>query len=166
MIVVVGPDTTAPPASDMLGDMGAAAGADAVAHDAPMRETSARRAATPRGRALPRTAVSAGGAPLAKRPTARVVAEVPPAPGREMTMLEVTHTLQHLMAQATRDTTQITATQTVPEEHAKQIDENAAKSRMLNQVGQARKADIKKAFTTVEQNDVKIKSVCWVCRQP
>ena len=103
--MVVGADTTAPPASDMPGDMGAAAGAEAVAPDAPMRETSARRAATPRGRALPPTAAGAGASPPAKRPTARVVAEVPPAPGREMTMQEVTHTLQHLMAQATHDTT-------------------------------------------------------------
>ena len=63
--MVVGADTTAPPASDMPGDMGAAAGAEAVAPDAPMRETSARRAATPRGRALPPTAVGAGGSPPA-----------------------------------------------------------------------------------------------------
>ena len=68
-----------------------------------------------------------------------------------MTMQEVTHTLQHLMAQATHDTTWITATQTVLKEHAKQIDENAAKSRMFNQVGHAMKADIKMAFTTVEK---------------
>jgi len=76
-----------------------------------------------------------------------------------MTMQEVLHTLQHLMAQATHDTTWITATQTVLEEHAKQIDENAAKSRVLYQVVQAMKADIKMAFTAVERNDVKIKSV-------
>ena len=114
--MVVGADTTALPASDMPRDMGTAAGAEAVAPDEPMRETSARRAATPRGRALLPTAVGAGGSPPAKRPTARVVAEVPPAPGREMTLQEVTHTLQHLMAQATHDTT---ATQTVLEEHVK-----------------------------------------------
>ena len=76
-----------------------------------------------------------------------------------MTMQEVTHSLQHLMAQATHDTTWITAAQTVLEDHAKQIDENAVKSRMLNKLGQAMKADIDRAFATVEENDVQIKSV-------
>ena len=86
-------------------------------------------------------------------------ATVPPAPSREMTLQEVPHSLQHLMAQATHDTAWIATTQTVLEDHAKLIDENATKSRMLNQVGQAMKADINKAFATVEDNDVKIKSV-------
>ena len=39
------------------------------------------------------------------------------------------------MAQATHDTTWITATQNVLEDHAKLIDENAVKSRMHNQIG-------------------------------
>ena len=45
------------------------------------------------------------------------------------------------------------------EDHAKLIDEGSAKARMLNQVGVAMKADINRAFATVEENDIKIKSV-------
>ena len=52
-----------------------------------------------------------------------------------MTMQEVTHPLQHLMAQATHDTAGITTTQTVLEGHAKVIDENAAKSRCSTRLG-------------------------------
>ena len=152
--MLVGADTTVatvPPAAAGMGiDV-----AVPIAPDALMRATSARRAGTPRGCAVPAT----GGFPPAKRPTARVAAEVPPAPSREMTMQEVTHSLQHLMAHAMQDTTWIGITQTVLEDHAKLIDENATKSRMLNQVGQAIKADINKAFATVEDNDIKIKSV-------
>ena len=76
-----------------------------------------------------------------------------------MTMQEVTHSLQHFMAQATHDTTWINATQTVLEDHAELIDENTVKSKVFNQVGQAMKADINKAFATVEENDIKIKTV-------
>lgn len=71
--------------------------------DAMMRATSARRAGTPRGRAAPPTEAGLG-SPPAKRSAARVNAEVPPAPSREMSMQEVTHALQHLMAQAAHDT--------------------------------------------------------------
>ena len=99
--MVVGAETTAPPAPRMPGDVGAAV-AEADAPDAPMRVTSACRSATPRGRGLTPTAVGMGGSPPAKRPTARTAADVPPAPSRKMTMQEVAHSLQHLMAQATR----------------------------------------------------------------
>ena len=74
-------------------------------------------------------------------------------------MQEVTHSLQHLMAQATHDTAWITTTQALLEDHAKLIDEDSAKARMLDQVGIAMKADINWAFAIVEENDIKIKSV-------
>lgn len=98
------------------------------------RATSARRAGTPRGRAAPPTE-GGSGSPPAKRSAARVSAEVPPAPSREMSMQEVTHTLQHLMAQAAHDTLWIDSTQVAIEDHAKLIDANAAKTKMLNQIG-------------------------------
>ena len=86
-----------------------------------------------------------------------------------MTMLEVTHSLQHLMAQATHDTAWITTTQTLLEDHAKLIDEGSAKAQILNQVGIAMKAEINRAFATVGENDIKIKSVikdlCAVTQQ-
>ena len=102
--MVVGADATVasvPPAVPPAPAGGASSAAEA--QDALMRSTSARRAGTPRGRAAPPSDVGVG-SPPAKRPAARVNAEVPPAPSREMTMQEVTHTLQHLMAQATHDT--------------------------------------------------------------
>ena len=127
IIMVVGAETIAP-FDGMLAAVAQAAGVP----DVPMQETSRRRSATPRGRALS-PAVGTGGSPLAKRPQQRITAEVPPAPNREMTMQEVTHSLQHLMAQATHDTAWITTTQTLLEDHAKLIDEGSAKARMLNQ---------------------------------
>ena len=152
--MAVGAETIAP-ADGMLAAVAQAAGVP----DAPMHETSRRRSATPSGRALSPTAVGTGGSPLAKRPQQRITAEVPPAPNREMTMLEVTHSLQHLMAQATHDTAWITTTQTLLEDHAKLIDEGSAKAQILNQVGIAMKAEINRAFATVGENDIKIKSV-------
>ena len=122
--MAVGANTTAasvPPASNTPG----AASAEPIAPDALMRATSARRAATPRGRAVPATEVGMGGSPPDKRPAARVAADVPPAPSREMMLQEVTHSLQHLMPQATHDTTWITTTHAVFEDHAKLIDDNA-----------------------------------------
>ena len=151
--MVVGAETIAP--SD---EMPAAVAQAAGVPDVPTQETSRHRSATPRGRALS-PAVGTGGSLLAKRPQQRITAEVPPAPNREMTMQEVTHSLQHLMAQASHDTAWITTTQTLLEDHAKLIDKGSAKARMLNQVGIAMKADINRACATVEKNDIKIKSV-------
>jgi hypothetical protein len=152
----------------MPGAVAQAAGQAAAVHDVPMQETSRRRSATPRGRALS-PAVGTGGSPLAKRSRQRITAEVPPAPNREMTIQEGTHSLQHLMAQATHDTAWITTTQTLLEDHAKLIDEGSAKAQILNQVGIAMKAEINRAFATVGENDIKIKSVikdlCAVTQQ-
>ena len=92
---------------------------------APMQGTPARRAETPRGRALSPTVVGTGGSPRSKRPVPRTAAAVPPAPGREMTMQEVTHSLQHIMAQQTHDTEWITTTKAHLEDHAELIDDNA-----------------------------------------
>jgi hypothetical protein len=72
-------------------------------------------------------------------------------------MKEVTHTLQHLMAQAAHDTKWIDSTQAAIEDHAKLIDDNAAKSKMLNQIGHQLRSDINKALATVETNDIAMK---------
>ena len=121
-----------------------------------MRTTSARRAGTPRGRVAPPTDIGMG-SPPAKRSAARVNAEVPPAPSREMSMQEVTHTLQHLMAQAAHDTLWIDNTQMAMEDHAKLIDLNAGKSKMLNQIGHQLRSDLNQSMTLIESNDIAIK---------
>ena len=76
-----------------------------------------------------------------------------------MTTQEVTHSLQHFIAQESHDKAWITTTQTLLEDHAKLIDEGSAKARIRNQVGIAMKADINRAFATVEENYIKIRSV-------
>ena len=47
--------------------------------------------------------VSAGASPVAKRSSARQIAPVPPAPGRDMTAAELTHCFQQVMAQSQMD---------------------------------------------------------------
>ena len=76
-----------------------------------------------------------------------------------MTLQEVTHSLHHLMAQASHDTKWIPKTQILLKDHTKLIDDNSAKARMLNQVVIAIKADINRALHIVEEKDIKIKSV-------
>ena len=67
--------------------------------------------------------------------------------------------MHHLMAQATHDTKWIDNTQAALEDHAKLIDENAAKSKMFNPIGHQLRSYINKAFATVETNDIAIKGV-------
>ena len=58
--------------------------------------------ATP-GPATTTRSAPAGASPVAKRPAARQIAPVPPAPGRDMTAAELTHCLQQVMAQSAND---------------------------------------------------------------
>ena len=74
-------------------------------------------------------------------------------------MQEVTHTLQHLMAQAAHDTLWIDNTQVAIEDHAKLIDANAAKTKMLNQIGHQLRNDTNQAMATIEGNDIGMKDV-------
>ena len=59
---------------------------------------------TPGGRPVVRPPPTLGTSPVATRARVRVIAQPPPAPGRDMTNTELTHTVQHMIAQAALDT--------------------------------------------------------------
>ena len=58
---------------------------------------------TPGGRPVVRPPPTQGSSPVATRARVRVMAQIPPAPGRDMTATELTHTVQHMISQAALD---------------------------------------------------------------
>ena len=106
-----------------------------------------------------RPARTTGQSPTAARPRVRPIAAVPPAPGRDMTAGEVTHCLQHLMAQAAQDSDWFVNLRGDMENHAGVIDKAYMASVTDAMTSAQIKVDAQKAFETIEQSDLELKRV-------
>ena len=101
----------------------------------------------------------AGASPVAKRPAVWVRAPVPPAPGRDMTVSELTHAMQQVMAQSQNDQTWFGQLHEEMGAHVEHINAHAVKMvGALHNIDLIRE-DARKAFDKIEQNDLSIKSI-------
>ena len=100
-----------------------------------------------------------GASPVAKRPTARQTAPVPPAPGRAMTAGELKHCLQQVISQSSMDQQWFSVLHEKISTHAAYIDRLSIKMVGALIDIEAIRGEARKAFDEIEQNDLSIKSL-------
>ena len=106
---------------------------------------------TPGGRPVIRPSPTLGTSPVATRARVRVIAQVPPAPGRDMTATELTHTVQHMISQAALDNDWFAKITHDIDEHATIINTTSMTLRTVHKDLGLVRDDARRAFDVIEK---------------